>query len=85
MGSETAPVQRAKQTRGWNCWRENFELMSCLSSPDLFHNAVDRMVSNHCSWKKNIFYQLKDQNLDKNEKSPTFLDEIIDEFTTLYS
>lgn len=50
-GSENAPVQRAKQTSGWENGRPNFELINCLSSPDFFLNAVERMVSSHCYLK----------------------------------
>lgn len=51
-GSEKAPVQRAKQTRGWGFERPNLELISCLSSPDFFLKAVERMVSSHCNLYK---------------------------------
>lgn len=47
-GSDKAPVQRAKQTRGWELVRPSLELRSCLSSPLFFHKAADTMLSNHC-------------------------------------
>lgn len=53
MGSETAPVQRVKHTRGWEFRSPNFELMYCLSSPDFFLKAVDRIVSSHYNRCKN--------------------------------
>lgn len=47
-GSEKAPVQRAKQIRGWEFGRPNFALRICLSSQDFFLKAAERMVSSHC-------------------------------------
>lgn len=48
IGSEAAPVQRAKQIRGWGLGRPNFVLILCLSCPDLFLKAADTIVSSHC-------------------------------------
>lgn len=42
-------MQREKQTSAWGSDGPNLELISCLSSPDFFRKAVERMVSNHCT------------------------------------
>jgi hypothetical protein len=50
MGSDEAPVHRAKRARGWHSCRPNLSWTSCFSSGHFFRIAVERMDSNHCRW-----------------------------------
>jgi len=52
-GSDNAPVQRAKQTRGSKSVIHNFDLISCFSSPFFFLRAADIKLSSHCLTNKN--------------------------------